>query len=85
MSAALQVCADLPKNKAERVRIALDRYAGVDLVDIRVTVEMTAGTGLRAPTKKGISLRLEMIPEVIAGLQRAEAMAREQGLMGVTP
>ena len=80
---ALQVCADLPKNKAENVRVALDRYAGVDLVDIRVTVELTIGTGLRAPTKKGVSCRLAMLPDLIAGLQRAEAMAREQGLLTV--
>lgn len=80
---ALQVCADLPKNKAENVRVALDRYAGVDLVDVRITVELTAGTGLRAPTKKGVSCRLAMLPDLIAGLQRAEAMAREQGLLTV--
>jgi hypothetical protein len=77
----LQICADLEKNRSERLRIALDRYAGVDLIDLRLTVELTAGSGLRAPTKKGVSCRLAMLPDIIAGLQRAEALAREQGLL----
>lgn len=74
------VIASLEKNRRERVRVALDEYEGVKLIDLRVTVEMTATSGVQTPTKKGLSLRVEMLPELVGALQAAEAKAREMGL-----
>ena len=81
-SAFPRVIANLEKNRQERLRIALDQYQGVDLIDIRVTTRMTEATDVWSPTKKGLSLRVVMLPDLIAALQRAEADARALGLIG---
>jgi transcriptional coactivator p15 (PC4) len=78
------IIAVIAKNSRETVRIALDQYHGADLVDIRVTVELNAETKVPIPTKKGISLRIEQLPELIAALQAAEAEARKRGLLEKT-
>jgi hypothetical protein len=38
-------------------------------------------SGGLVPTKKGISLKVERLPELIAALQAAEAEARNRGLL----
>jgi len=69
----------LDKNSREKLRVALDDYRGVRLLDLRVTVEMTASSGIQAPTKKGVSCNVAMLPELRQALADAEAMARSLG------
>ncbi len=76
-----RVIATLRKNARERLRIAIDRYQGVDLIDLRVTVDLTVSSGIQIPTKKGVSLRVGMLPALIAALQEAAAVARHEGLL----
>jgi len=76
------VIATLEKNRRERVRVALDEFEGVKLIDLRVTVEMTTTSGLYSPTKKGLSLRVEQLPALVVALVAAEAKARELGMIG---
>lgn len=76
------VIAVLPKNRRESLRIALDQYQGSNLVDLRVVVELSETSGLATPTRKGVALRVEMLPDLIEALGKAEAMARELGLLG---
>jgi hypothetical protein len=71
----------LEKNARERVRISLDRYRGVDLIDVRVTVELSSSSGTWVPTAKGLSLRIEQLADLIEALQAAEAEARTRGLL----
>jgi hypothetical protein len=71
----------IPKNAHESVRVALDHYRGVDLVDIRVLANVNDPSGGQVPTKKGVSLKIERLPELLAALQAAEAEARERGLL----
>lgn len=75
------VIATLEKNRRERVRVALDEFEGVKLIDLRVTVEMTTTSGLYSPTKKGLALRVEQLPALVVALVAAEAKARELGLI----
>lgn len=75
------VIAVLPKNRREALRIALDHYRGTNLVDLRVVVEVSETSGLATPTRKGVAVRLEMLPDLIAALAQAEAKARELGLL----
>lgn len=75
------VIAVLPKNRREALRIALDHYRGTDLVDLRVVVELSETSGLATPTRKGLAVRVEMLPDLIAALAQAEAKARELGLL----
>ncbi len=76
------VIAVLPKNRRESLRIALDQYQGANLVDLRVVVELSESSGLATPTRKGVALRVEMLPALIEALGKAEAKARELGLLG---
>ncbi len=76
------VIAVLPKNRRESLRIALDQYQGSNLVDLRVVVELSETSGLATPTRKGVALRVEMLPDLIEALGKAEAKARELGLLG---
>jgi len=76
------VIAELEKSGRERVRVALDHYAGHDLIDIRISVQLTEGTGLWVPTKKGLSLRIAQLPALRAALADAEVRARAAGMFG---
>ena len=77
----LHVIASLEKNRRERLRVALDRYQGVDLIDLRITVDLSASSGVQSPTKKGVALRIEQLPALRAALAEAEATARAMGLL----
>lgn len=76
------ILASLAKNKREQLRIALDEWQGVHLIDLRVTTELSDATGIQVPTKKGLSLRVEMLGDVIAALRDAEVKARELKWIG---
>lgn len=77
MSATTTI-AEIQKNGRERVRVALDEVNG--LVDVRVT-RPGAGTDTYMTTGKGVSLKVEKLPELIAALQAAGAEAMAQGLL----
>ncbi len=76
------VLGEFQKSARERVAVAFDKYAGHDLIDVRVTVPLTESSGLWAPTKKGLSLRIAQLPQLVALLVSAEAKARAEGLIG---
>ena len=67
------------KNLGEDVRVALGSYAGLVLVDMRTFMDLK--DGVRHATKKGVSLKVERLPELIAGLQLAQAEAVARGLL----
>jgi hypothetical protein len=73
----------LPKNSREEVRVTLSAYKGVDRLDIRVFADIE-GLGEHIPTKKGVCVRLEQLPELIKALQKAEDEARRIGLAAWT-
>ena len=57
----------LPKNRREEIRIERQDYKGWDIVDIRVWVV----DGYNAPivTKKGLAVRTDLVPDLIAALR----------------
>jgi hypothetical protein len=61
--------ANFPKNVSEEVRVEVGEYRGVARVDVRVWQDSWAGAPFR--TKKGLSLSVDLIPELIAGLEAA--------------
>lgn len=70
------------KNSREDVRITLDEYHGVQLIDVRTFADFTAGTiETRGPTKKGVSLNVSRLPDLIAGLEAARTEAVRRGLL----
>lgn len=81
MASSPTVIAVLQKNRAERLRISLDEWQGHQLIDIRVTTQLSEGSDLWSPTKKGVSVNVSMLPALRQALADAEAKAREMGLL----
>jgi len=54
------------------------RAAG-DLVDLRIFSKGAGPAQVLMPTKQGLTISVEMLPALIAGLTRAEAAARSEG------
>lgn len=73
------VIATIVKTRIEEIRVQLTRYMDLDLLDLRIFTDVGADDGKRLPTKKGISIRVTRLPEIIAALQSAEAEARRRG------
>ena len=76
-----QHIATIRKNAAEEVRVSLDEFKGHNLISLRVWCDPYAGDE-RVPTKRGLSVSVRLLPELIEALQRAEAEARAAGLLG---
>ena len=75
------IVARIEKNRLEEVVIALETFRGVDLIDIRVHADFSGADPERRPTKKGVALKVEKLPQLIAALQNAEVEARRRGLL----
>ena len=67
--------AEVEKNTKERIRIIISEYLGSRFVDCRVYYEDNEGEW--KPTKKGIALNMDIINEVIRGLQKASRKLEE--------
>lgn len=60
---------EFDKNSVEKVRVSLAEYRGHKLVDIRVYYKNDDNEFL--PSRKGISLPLDLFPELWKGLEKA--------------
>ena len=70
--------ATITKNSREQIMISLTEFKGHDLIDVRVF----ANDGSEhVATRKGISIAVGRLPELIQALQGAEAEARRRGLL----
>ena len=61
------------KNAREKVRVMLTTYQGRDLIDIRSCVEGEQGL---VPTRKGITISIDLIPKLRECLNKAEEIIR---------
>lgn len=68
-----QVVARFAKNALEDVVVSLDHFRGVDLVDMRVHTKFADSLSDKMPTKKGISIKRELLGVMIEALQAAQA------------
>ena len=75
--------ATIEKNSIEEVRVSLSEYQGFDLVGVRIWGNYDSPTSEKRPTKKGVALKVERLPELIAALQQAQAEAESAGLLEV--
>ena len=71
----------LQKNASEEVRVVLDEFKGTSLCDMRVFAAFSAA-GVPMPTKKGLSVRVDMLGELIETLTAAKAEAERIGWLG---
>lgn len=65
------------KNATEVVRASLSTFHGHQLVDIRVYFVAEDGTW---PTKKGLAIGLDLLPELRAAVEALEAAVAKRGL-----
>ena len=71
--------AEWRKNARESVRVTLDQFNGIDLIAQRVFYEHAPGE--TRPSRKGLSLSVKHLPQLLESLRLAEAKARELGLI----
>lgn len=72
----------IEKNTLEDVRVSLDEYSGHQLIDVRTYVDFKSGNVEgRGPTKKGVSLNIAKLPDLIAALEDARSEAERRGLI----
>ena len=64
------------KNSTEEIRLSLREYKERRYLDVRLWYQPLEGGEYR-PTKKGITLGLEFIPELKRGLERAAKSSSE--------
>ncbi len=69
------------KNQREEVRVVLDTFKGAQLIDMRVFTAFTS-SNIMMPTKKGLSLRVETLPDLIDALTQARDKAEAMGWIG---
>ena len=60
----------IQKNKLSQIKIKLTEYMGHQLVDLRVYFQTEEGESI--PTKKGITFKVDLLPEVIQALITAD-------------
>ncbi len=72
-----RVVARIEKNAREHVRVSLTTFNNFELVDVRVFAQGDDGD---VATRKGISIRVTQLPELISALKdAAELLASEEG------
>jgi hypothetical protein len=64
-----KVIATFAKNARETVRVMLTTFQKRDLLDIRSCIQ---GDKELVPTKKGITISIDLIPKLIEALNKAE-------------
>jgi hypothetical protein len=68
--------ARIGKNAEEEIIVQLTNFKGYDLVDLRVWAKSLIGeTG--KPTKKGLTVKPDLLPELIEALKEADRTYRE--------
>lgn len=58
----------IEKSQTEQIRVQWSEYKGYRYLDIRLFAELP-NSHERTPTKKGITLKPELVPELIEALQ----------------
>ena len=58
----------IPKTSIDEIRVMWSEYKGRRYLDIRVYIDID-GKSERVPTKKGVTLRPDLIPELIKALE----------------
>lgn len=67
------------KNSMEEVRAGIAEYKGRHYASVRVYVENDFSEWV--PTKKGLTLSVDLLPELVQAVRMVEAEAVDQGLL----
>lgn len=69
--------ATIRKSAREELRVSVDEFRGHELINLRVWFE--GEDGEIRPGKQGVALWIELLPELIAVLHRADTALRGGG------
>ena len=69
------------KNSREEVRVSIRKFEGRDYLDIRAWVEKESGHGEFTPTRKGLTLSIYVLPELLKGMNALEEELVQRGLL----
>ena len=75
-----RIIAEWPLKRHERLRVTLDLFNGVWLINSRKWFE--AEDGEWRPSKQGIALGVKHLPQLAEAVAKALSIARERGLLG---
>ena len=67
------------RRRIESLRVSLSEYEGCALINVRIYA--TGTDGIDRPTTKGVAMSIRKLPELARTLVKAEAKARELGLL----
>jgi hypothetical protein len=67
------------RRQIESLHVSLSEYEGHALINVRLYA--TGTDGIDRPTKKGVAMSIGKLPELARALAKAEATARELGLL----
>ena len=73
------VVGSFPKNNREEVRVTLSKYKGYDLVGVRQWFRNENDEP--RPSKSGVTIRVELLPELLQLIQQAKDTAVEKGIL----
>ena len=72
----------IAKNSNEEIRVGLAEYMGQQTAYMRVYATPYADKGQdKVPTRKGLTIAVHRLPNLINALQETERRAREAGLL----
>jgi hypothetical protein len=75
-----KIVATIGKNSRELLRVSITEFRGIKLISLRLWTP-TADGAKTIPTRSGLELRIEKLPELRAAIVEAEAQARAAGLL----
>jgi len=73
------IVGSFPKNNREEVRVTLSKFKGYDLVGVRQWFRNENDEP--RPSKSGITIRVDLLPELLDLIQQAQDKAVEQGIL----
>jgi len=68
-----QIVHEFMKNAFEKVRGELCKYKGKDLINVRIYFQADREKGEWEPTRKGITMDVELIGELKEAIEKADA------------
>jgi Transcriptional Coactivator p15 (PC4) len=75
------IIAEWPLKRHERLRVSLELFNGVWLINSRKWFE--ADNGEWRPSKQGIALGVKHLPQFVEAVTKALSIARERGLIPI--
>ncbi len=70
----------IKKNKFQEIRIGIKEFKGIDLIDIRIWTQ-TQGADEMVPTAKGVSLNVNLLPELKKAVEQLEQVLKENRML----